>query len=259
MKQNASLIETYNDYFDIEVADTPDLLREVFALRYQVYCVENPFENAADFPDQLEKDVFDDRSVHGLVRYRPTGWVVATVRLVLPDNDDPGTAFPIEQNCAASFALSGLNTRLLPRRSLAEISRFAVSKELKRRAGEADTLAGVGPDPEAYVKPLNNGKRLIPHVTLGLFAAIVRMSAAHDISHWYAVMEPSLLRLLTRFGIEFTPIGEPVDYHGLRQPCFGAVEQVLEGMWKKRQDVWALITGDGADWPPPARYTSASR
>ncbi len=258
MKQNPSLIETYNDYFDIEIADTPARRRESFALRYQVYCVENPFETASDFPDQLETDAFDRRSVHGLVRYRPTGWVVATVRLVLPDSTDPGTPFPIERNCASSFEPSGLNTKLLPRRSLAEISRFAVSKELKRRAGEAGTVAGVGPDPDAYVPPINNGKRLIPHVTLGLFAAIVQMSAANNITHWYAVMEPSLLRLLTRFGIEFIPIGEPVDYHGLRQPCFGAVDQVLEGIWKKRQDVWGLITGNGADWPPPARYSAAS-
>lgn len=259
MTQNASLIDVYNDFFDIEVAHTPELLEEVYALRYQVYCLENPFENPDDFPDQMEMDVFDRRSVHGLVRYRPTGMAVATVRLVLPDRQDPRSAFPIEEHCAASFAASGLNPGLLPRGSMAEISRFAVSKTLKRRAGEAGTLAGVGPDPDAYVGPLNNGKRLIPHVTLGLFAAIVRMSAQNDITHWYAVMEPSLLRLLTRFGIEFTPIGEPVDYHGLRQPCFGAVDQVLEGIWHKREDVWQLITTNGSDWPSPAEYSRASR
>jgi len=259
MKQKQSLIETYNDYFDIEIADTPALLRESFALRYQVYCVENAFENAAEFPDQLETDAFDRRAVHGVVRYRPTDFVVATVRLVLPDPENASVPFPIERNCAASFAASGLSAGMLPRRSLAEISRFAVSKELKRRAGEAETISGVGPDPDAYIGPINNGKRLIPHVTLGLFAAIVQMSAANNITHWYAVMEPSLLRLLTRFGIEFTPIGEPVDYHGLRQPCFGSVDQVLGGIWEKRQDVWELITGDGADWPPPAKYSTASR
>lgn len=259
MKQKADLTETYHDYFDIEIADTPALIRESYALRYQVYCVENPFENADEFPEQLEKDAYDERSVHGLVRYRPRDLVVATVRLVLPDAQDPRAPFPIEAHCAQSIAQSGLNARMLPRRSLAEISRFAVSKELKRRAGEAQTVAGVGPDPEAYIQPIENGKRLIPHVTLGLFAAIVRLSAANGITHWYAVMEPSLLRLLTRFGIEFTPMGDPVDYHGLRQPCFGAVDQVLEGIWKQRRDIWELITAKGADWPPPAKYAANQR
>jgi N-acyl amino acid synthase of PEP-CTERM/exosortase system len=79
-------------------------------------------------------------------------------------------------------------------------------------------------------------------VTFGLFLSLVRLSAINDITHWVAVMEPSLLRLLARFGIKFTPIGGLLEYHGMRQPCFGSVDDVLDGIRNAEIDLWHLIT-----------------
>ena len=95
---------------------------------------------------------------------------------------------------------------------------------------------------------------MIPHLILGLFAAIVKMSAEHQITHWYAVMDISLLRLLSRFGINFTLIGGPVEYHGVRQACFGGVDEVLAGIWEKHPKIWQLITANGEAWPAPANH-----
>lgn len=239
-------------YFDVLDADNQALLDEVFRLRYQVYCVENAFEDASQLPDGREIDDYDRyRAVSSLVRHKPTGHVAATVRLVLPDRADPRQLFPIEQQCAESFNAAGFDFNHMPRNAMAEISRFCVSKHFKRRLGEAKTVSGIGPDPQSYADLQEKGVRMIPHLTIGLFAAIVRMSAANGVAIWYAVMEPSLLRLLTRFGIEFTPIGGLVDYHGMRQPCYGKIEQVLAGIWEKRPDIWRLITDDGRVWPLP--------
>jgi N-acyl amino acid synthase of PEP-CTERM/exosortase system len=93
---------------------------------------------------------------------------------------------------------------------------------------------------------------------MGLFKAIVKMSARHGITHWYAVMEPTLLRLLARFGIEFDLIGPLVQYHGWRQPCFAAADQVLAGIHRRRPEVWEFITDAGKLWPAP-RLPSALR
>ena len=82
-------------------------------------------------------------------------------------------------------------------------------------------------------------------MTVGLFAAIVRMTRANDITHWYAVMEPALLRLLRLFGVRFVPIGPDVDYHGLRRPCLAEVNKVLPNMKKVNRAVWDLITECG--------------
>jgi N-acyl amino acid synthase of PEP-CTERM/exosortase system len=171
--------------------------------------------------------------------------------LVLPDREHPEAPFPIEQNCAASLESNAALVKGIPRSSVAEISRFAVSKEFKRRLGEAGTVAGVAADPNEDQKTDTGNRRVLPHLVLGLFAAIVKMSAEEKITHWYAVMDRSLLRLLSRFGIEFIPIGGLVDYHGLRQPCYGSVDMVLEGIWKKHPDIWQLITADGTVWPAP--------
>jgi N-acyl amino acid synthase of PEP-CTERM/exosortase system len=249
-----NLCELFLNYFDIITDDDPVVVDEAASLRYQVYCIENAFEDASRFADDKEVDEYDERSVHGIVRHRQQGITAASVRLVLSDRDNPEAPFPIELNCAPSLQSCASLLDAIPRNSIAEISRFAVSKQFKRRIGEAGHPAGVGSDPEQYVKPDIHKRRVIPHLILGLFAAIVKMSAENQVYHWYAVMDVSLLRLLTRFGINFRPLGGLVEYHGRRQPCFGSVDEVLAGIWEKRPDIWRLITNDGATWPAPAKH-----
>src|SRR5437588_3429764 len=74
----------YNEYFDIVRANSPALLDEAYRLRYQVYCLEHPFENAAEHSDGRERDEDDDRSVHSLLVHRQTGVFAGTVRAILP-------------------------------------------------------------------------------------------------------------------------------------------------------------------------------
>ena len=238
------LLDVFNRYFEIVNADTESLRDEVYRLRYQVYCIENQFEDINQFPDEKEVDAYDARSVHALIRHRESGIYAATVRLVLHDLRNEAAVFPVEKHCQAAFSSIGLDNSNLPRQQVAEISRFAVSKHFKRRVGEANTIAGVGPSPEAYVSE-NKGVRLLPHITLGLFAAVMKLSMANNIDYWYAVMEPSLLRLLTRFGIHFGKIGGLIDYHGKRQPCFASVRHLVQSMSEERKDVWNLVTNGG--------------
>ena len=210
----ADLWKLFNSYFDVVTDNEPGVLDEALRLRYQVYCVEHDYEDSSRCKDEKESDDYDDRSVHGIVRHLSSGVTAATVRLVLHDTDNPDAPFPIEKNCSDSLSLDPSLLKGIPRRSIAEISRFAVSRDFKRRLGEANSPAGIGPDHEKYIAQYPSGKRVIPHLILGLFVAIVRLSAQHHITHWYAVMDVSLLRLLNRFGINFMPIGGQVDYHG---------------------------------------------
>jgi len=253
----SDLCEIFNTYFDVVTGTDSSVLDEALRLRYQVYCVEHDFEDSSHFKDGKESDDYDCRSVHGIVSHRSSGLTAATVRLVLSDRKDSDAPFPIEKNCCDSLKYAPSLFKHVPRQSIAEISRFAVSKNFKRRLGEAESVAGIGPNIDEYVKQYPCGKRMIPHLILGLFAAIVKMSAEQNITHWYAVMDVSLLRLLTRYGINFIPIGDQVDYHGQRQPCFGRIDDVLAGIWNKRFDIWQLITADGVVWPAPEK--SASR
>ena len=240
-----ALIETFSRYFEVVPVTTDDQLRQALQLRYQVYCLETGFEDIEEHSDGLEQDEFDGRAVHSLLIHRPSGLVAGTVRLVLPKLSDLEEPFPIEKHCGSAIKrpIKGAN-----RAELAEISRFCISREFKRRVAEAESLWGKGSEDPLLLEKLAQ-RRLIPHITVGLFAAIVRMSVEHGVRYWYAVMEPSLLRFLQRFGIEFESIGPMVEYHGERQPCFALADQVLGNMRRECYPVWALITDRGSQWP----------
>ena len=242
--RSPDLVDLYNRYFEVIPADTKERIAEAYRLRHQVYCVENPFENPEEHQDGLEHDAYDSHSVHSLLIHKPTGAVAGTVRLVLPRR---GKALPIVHVCRDPL----LNDEgSLPPASTAEISRFAVSKQFRRRATDK-----LGVDYALVERPASASgfdRRVIPHITLGLMKAIVRMSWDHGITHWCAVMEPALLRLIGRLGLEFTPLGPPVEYHGQRQPCYGDATAVLAGMRRGRRDAWALITEGGEHFPRAA-------
>lgn len=241
------LYRTFHSYFELIPANTMELLDEVFALRYQVYCIEHPFEDAAAHLAGMEQDTHDARAVHTLIRHRRTGYCAAAVRLILPDSRNPEALFPLERACAGVLNKEAkLWIATLDRLKIAEISRFAVSKAFRRRLGEATTVTGVAPR-TVYVDTLgaDDHRRAFPHITLGLFAAIVRMSVIQRSTHWFAVMDPVLLRLLQRFGIHFPAIGPLVNHHGLRRPTLATAATVVEGILKKRPDVWEIVTDRG--------------
>jgi N-acyl amino acid synthase of PEP-CTERM/exosortase system len=75
------------------------------------------------------------------------------------------------------------------------------------------------------------------------------MSVREGITHWAAMMEPALLRLLTRLGIHFNPLGPLVDHHGRRQPCWVDLDVMLRRAVDERPDVWNVITDGGRLWP----------
>lgn len=246
-----NLVETFSHTFEIISADTPELIDIAYHLRYQVYCLENPYEEAHCFEDGRESDEYDARSVHALVKHRPSGHYVGVVRLILPDADNYDKPFPIESHSNKLIEKNRRGGMHLPRQSLAEISRFCVSKEFKQRIAENSSESGVsakayygdGVHEDAY------HRRMLPHVIIGLFAGVIRMSVEHNITHWLAVMEPSLLRLLGRCGIFFEPVGSLVDHRGLRQPAMASAKKIVEGIYAHRPDIWEIITDNGKLFP----------
>src|SRR3954454_20844184 len=74
----------YTRHFDVVRADTPALLNRVYELRYQVYCVENAFEDPAESLGGREIDADDDRAVHVLLIHRESGEAAGTARVIFP-------------------------------------------------------------------------------------------------------------------------------------------------------------------------------
>src|SRR5438045_6596230 len=88
-------LSCYREHFEVVRASTPSLLDQAYRLRYQVYCIENPYENPDEHADGREMDIYDDRSIHALLVHRRSGAVAGTVRVILPA-DTQGPPLPIK-------------------------------------------------------------------------------------------------------------------------------------------------------------------
>ncbi|MFZ3236332.1 MAG: PEP-CTERM/exosortase system-associated acyltransferase [Stellaceae bacterium] len=223
---------SYDQHFDVLRADTPDRLDAAYRLRYQVYCVENRFEDRERCPDGREVDDDDDRSVHTLLVHRRSGAAIGAARLILP-RPQSGRPLPIER--LAHPGARALLQRLRHHRT-AEVSRFAVSKEFRRRRGE-DQHADVGFSCPAAADGAE--RRLLPHITFGLVRGILGLCLEYEIRFLAAVMEPALLRLLSRLGLDFEAVGPLVEHHGLRQPCLADIDALL----RSSRDSTRLLRG----------------
>jgi N-acyl-L-homoserine lactone synthetase len=202
------------------VADTPELLSEVFRLRYQVYCVEKCYEPGYD---GMESDEFDSDARHVLLLHRASGEPVGTVRIVRSSPTSGLRGLPMTAVCPPGLL------RNLPARTTGEISRFALSKQ-RRMSCRAGSM-----------------------VRLGLMQGVVRLSGELGLTDWCAIMEPMLLRLLQMNAIHFAPLGPLVEHHGLRQPSYGNIARVLAQMWAQQWDVWNYVTLGGTLWRAPVR------
>jgi N-acyl amino acid synthase of PEP-CTERM/exosortase system len=233
------LLRQFDFHFETMTADTPDLVPLAQRVRYQVYCVENQFENPEDHSDELECDEFDSHAVHSLLVDRQTRDVLGTVRLVLPLSDAPHDSFAIQRLSDHSLLKGSCD---LPLHAAAEVSRFSLSREFGRRAVSKRSSCRESID--------TTGGESLPHrsgplMRLGLIQALVRMSMQQGITHWLAVMEPKLLRMLAAMAIHFEPLGGMVEYHGWRQPCFCNLAEVLQRVKIERPTFWTVLTAGG--------------
>ncbi len=237
---NNDIVDHFDQYFEIVPAISDELKNEVYKLRYQVYCIENNFESPSQFPDEMEFDDFDQRSVHYLIRHRRSGDYAATVRLILPDAINPEKLFPLEQYCEIDN-----HTIMQPidRKYLGEVSRLCVSKAFKKRKNEAYTLAAIGSDRQEYFSL--EEKRTFPLISIALIACTVKASFENDIHYSYGTMEPPWFRLVSALGINFIKIGPLVDYHGERWPAVIKVTDMLDRVAEKNPAIWNLLTNKG--------------
>jgi N-acyl amino acid synthase of PEP-CTERM/exosortase system len=233
------LLLRHNQYFEAKTADTFELQQVAHALRYQVYCVERKFENPDEHASGFETDEYDAHALHGVLFYRPTATPIGTVRMIMPQTDgtDSVGRLPILSLLSESGG-SRLEDHVDIDRCV-EISRFAISKEYRRRnSDQADYIETPRLSRRDAVREGNLA-------CLSLIQFLLRASAERGTLYWTAVMEPKLLRMLANMGIQFTSIGSLVMHHGLRQPCYCYVPAMLERVHAEHPEYWDVLTDHG--------------
>jgi N-acyl amino acid synthase of PEP-CTERM/exosortase system len=240
-------LEYYNSIFASTVANSVDERLDCFRTRFQVYCIDNPFEDPDDNPDGIETDAFDSHSAHSLLTHRSTGNTIGTVRLVLPMEGGQRRLLPMQR---IAGAVASDAQAPFPVKRTGEISRFSIVKSFRQHTPDRGAEAALTPE---------EWRKMLFHLPLGLIRSCVEMSAREGITHWAAVMEPALLRLLTRLGIHFNPLGPLVNHHGRRQPCWADLDALLSRVFSERPDVWDVITDGGRLWPLTAAHPTTRR
>ncbi len=209
-------IAVLREEFSVETADCPAILREAYRLRHQVYCLERGYEAASG---DIETDDYDHRAHHIVVRHRASAQVVGTVRLVLPSPATSESNFPMQRVVDPHIV------SCLPLHAMAEISRFAISKAQREASQASQGL-----------------------LRLSLMRGVMILTNKHGLTHLCALIEPTLLRLLHATAIHFSPVGPPVEHHGMRQLVFCQVDELLGRLRRDQPPVWDFITDGGRLW-----------
>lgn len=166
-----------------------EIFKKILRTRYEVYCLERGFESPEDCPGGLETDIYDDQYAIHLAAVRTvTGEVVGTARIIL----DSPFRFPVEKHFGVKFDSS------IKREKIGEISRLAVPKRYRHEF----------------------------EITAGLFQRIGVESRRLGLEYWVAAMAKGLPVLLRKKNIFFDSIGDEIDFHGMRAPYFGRIQDI---------------------------------
>ncbi|WP_157956874.1 PEP-CTERM/exosortase system-associated acyltransferase [Salinicola aestuarinus] len=227
--------ERFWDHFEFALALTPAQKNEVYALRYRVYTGEFGHRMPGAPEQALEFDDFDTSALHCFIRHRDSGEAVACIRIVSPGSAEPGLgALPVENLADGFFSHPELVPDKLPRETICEVSRAAILGKYRKRSGsdcaEADSTAE---REAARVASLLGG---------AVYFASTVMIELIERRHAFALMEPRLARLLSRFGLRFERVGELQSFNGVRAAYYIDQRQARESLKPSLQSFYQRIS-----------------
>ncbi len=201
--------------FGYRFACRPEDDHAAWRLRYRVYCEETGYLPKEQHLSGYEYDHYDAHSSQGLLIHRESGVLAGTVRLILPLKGRPDAGLPALEHAPQLLRHA---ESLISLDRLGEISRFSIDPVFRNGPTGSDGVSLPG-----YVP-----SKAMPKILLGLAIACLDLATAHNITHLAAVIDPVLLRLLRRVGVNMTPVGPAIAFHGMRQPAWLDVEQTID-------------------------------
>ena len=229
----ASTVNTFQQLFDVQLADTETLRRRVSQVRYQVFCEELGF--AMTHRDGHEQDDYDASSLHCLIHHRPSAADIGCIRLVLPG--PRGGGLPFEK-----FGVQHIDRKLLDWRKLdptrcCEISRLAVVSAFRRPALVPSLRSATDLNQPHTLKRL-------PAVAQALYQSVIALILAREFESMFMVGEPRLQRHLASCGIPMRQISPTFEYFGPRAVFVidnSSLKQAVSEWENERLDLYQLV------------------
>lgn len=231
----------FTQFLEPQVAVNNELKEEAFKIRHNVYCEELAFEEQNE--GGQEKDEFDEQSIFSLIKHKPSSIYTSCVRVVKTEKE--GQLLPIEKYCLESITNEALHPKNFKRNEICEISRLAVKADFRRRKADQFKGSGTGVIQETSYSEVE--LRCFPFIAIGLYMAAATMAIDTGIKHVYVMMEPRLARSMRFVGIQFQPLGDPIEYHGLRAPYYINPEIFLTNLSPGFKNLYKAIEHDICD------------
>jgi len=212
-----AFITLYESLFEVKIANTPQDIEALERIRYQVYVNERHWE--PENHRQRERDKYDNQAVHVLMTFKPEGVPLGTARIILPNERNLHHSYPVQGVCHHPIFLDRYWVKQHP-----EFSRFAIAKNAREYCLSHPIIT-------EKINALKLDERstrfqLAMGMSFGLISKITSVLRARQLEGTCAVLEKSLVRLLTKGGLNITELGQPVEHHGLRQPCYLDVQKL---------------------------------
>lgn len=227
--------------FEVVYCDTPALKEKAHRLRYKVFCEEHDgYEDPNAFPDQQEKDAYDEHADQAMLIYKATGEAFGTVRIIKAKKDDWQNSFPLQNVCESDQLRNELFVK-----NACEFSRLCISKEMRLKVKE---------DLKSLTNTFNNTFTFYerPLLTVALSLAPLalchagfEMAMRNGCLNMFGIMEPRVINRFKRSGLVLTPMGEAIEYHGTRQPFICNVLEILEQSIANSFEAWTILTHNG--------------
>lgn len=223
----------FDENFEVVLADTQTARRINYQVRYQVYCLEEGFEDHERFPDGEESDNWDKHSAHFLVRSKQTDEWVAAMRLVLPNP----MGLPMDTVCEIDATLSPARAET----KAVEVSRLCIvdgHRRLARPSSGAESDAAATPQVAPETSPGMKQPQK-SEIVMGLMRAATVYCRQREIPYWYFLSTSVFSRMMSRLGFQSTRVGPACEHRGERFPflinhlnAYSSATQALSPMTK---------------------------
>lgn len=230
----AELKENFGKYFEVGLALSEPLKHECYHIRHSVYCSELGYERTNSLAE--EKDDYDDRSWHVLLKARRTDSYVGCARMVRVCPDAPLMPLPFERICEHSIDRSIVDPRQLDRNTMVELSRLAVLSDYRKRKGEEKVPISISDEDMG-----TTNRPRFPYIPVGLYLALLAIAKQRGIDNMFTLTEPRLSRHLSALGFRMKQIGTGVEHRGIRVPSWLVTSDVYDHLPTFMRPLYELI------------------